>query len=98
MLLKYWPENTKLSFMGFRLITALLSAALIVASIFLVSTRGLNFGIDFIGGSVVEINKPDSLQDEEEVRQALADLGLGEIQVVRATAAGGVDDRQPGLP
>ena len=90
MLLSLWPKKTNVGFMRWRLPTAILSAILIVASIFLVSTRGLNFGIDFIGGSVVEINKPASVESEEEVRVALADLGLGPITVVQATAAGGV--------
>ena len=91
MLLSLWPEKTKVGFMSWRLPTAILSIILIAASIFMVSTRGLNFGIDFIGGSVVEINKPASVENEEEVRSALADLGLGPITVVKATAAGGVD-------
>lgn len=89
MLLSLWPQKTNVGFMRWRLPTAILSLILIVTSIFMVSTRGLNFGIDFIGGSVVEINKPDSVESEEEVRDALGDLGLGPITVVQATAAGG---------
>ena len=92
MLLSLWPKQTKVGFMRWRLPTAILSIVLIAASIFLVSTRGLNFGIDFIGGSVVEINKPASVENEEEVRTALADLGLGPITVVQATAAGGTGE------
>lgn len=92
MLLSLWPKQTKVGFMRWRLPTAILSTVLIAASIFLVSTRGLNFGIDFIGGSVVEINKPASVENEEEVRTALADLGLGPITVVQATAAGGTGE------
>ncbi len=92
MLLSLWPKKTNVGFMRWRLPTAILSLTLIAASIFLVSTRGLNFGIDFIGGSVVEINKPASVESEEEVRDALADLGLGPITVVQATAAGGTGE------
>ena len=91
MLLSLWPKKTTVGFMRYRLLTAILSITLIVASIFMVSTRGLNFGIDFIGGSVVEINKGD-IQGEEEVRTALGDLGLGPITVVQATAAGGAGE------
>ena len=92
MLLKFWPEKTGVGFMRWRTITAIFSALLIVASIILIATRGLNFGIDFIGGSVVEINKPAGLESDQQVRDALEPLGFGEIQVVRATAAGTTTD------
>ena len=90
MLLSLWPEKTKVGFMRWRLPTAILSVVLVISSIFMISTRGLNFGVDFIGGSVVEINRPDSLpaDSEEPIREALAEIGFANAQVVGAKGAG----------
>ncbi|MEH6411677.1 MAG: protein translocase subunit SecF [Hyphomonas sp.] len=70
MLLRYWPEDTKLNFMGLRLVGALLSVLLITASIFLLSTRGLNLGVDFAGGTVMELQQTETLTVES-VRAAM---------------------------
>ncbi len=59
MLLKYWPETTNLKFMNFRVIGAMLSAILIAASAVSLATRGLNFGVDFAGGTVMELESTD---------------------------------------
>ena len=70
MLLRYWPEDTKLNFMGLRLVGALLSVLLITASIFLLSTRGLNLGVDFAGGTVMELQQTETLSVES-IRAAM---------------------------
>ena len=70
MLLRYWPEDTKLNFMGLRLGGAILSVLLITASIFLLSTRGLNLGVDFAGGTVMELQQTETLTVES-VRAAM---------------------------
>lgn len=88
MLLKFWPEKTNVSFMKWRVPTAIMSAILVVSSLAIVSVRGLNFGIDFIGGSVVEINRPANLESEQSVRDALAGVGFEDAQVVAAQGAG----------
>lgn len=59
MLLNYWPESTNLRFMNFRVIGAILSALLIAVSAFSLVTRGLNFGVDFAGGTVMELESTD---------------------------------------
>ena len=70
MLLKYWPQKTNLSFMNLRLIGAVVSAVLIASSIFFLATRGLNFGVDFAGGTVMELEQTDTITVEG-VRQAM---------------------------
>ena len=61
MLIKYWPEKTNIRFMNLRIAGALFSMILIAASAFLLGTRGLNFGVDFAGGTVLELAESDTV-------------------------------------
>lgn len=54
------PADTKINFIGVRHVALALSALLILASIGVLATRGLNFGVDFTGGTVVEIRLPEA--------------------------------------
>lgn len=67
-------DKKPIDFMGFRKIASVLSIALIVISIAMLAVRGLNYGLDFTGGTSVEL----------EYRQAPA---LGEIRT-KLTEAG----------
>lgn len=49
------PRDTAINFIGARWVALAISSALIIASITLLTTRGLSFGVDFTGGTVVEI-------------------------------------------
>ena len=57
------------------MIAASLSVLAIIASIFLFTTRGLNYGIDFTGGTVIEINTKGD-PDDAAIRAALSDMGF----------------------
>ncbi len=59
---------------------AMLSVALIVLSIALVATRGLNFGLDFTGGFLIEVGYEQPV-DLDNLRDALASGGFEEAQV-----------------
>ncbi len=87
MLLRYLPKKMDVPFMSARWPAFALSAALLIASIVLVSIRGLNFGIDFAGGSVIEITQPEDA-GVAEVRSALGGLDLGDIQINAARGTG----------
>ena len=87
MLLQYWSKSTNVRFMLYRLPALLFSAVLIAASFALIFTKGMNFGIDFAGGSVIEIEQPEGVQ-EEDVREVMAGLGLGEVGVNAARGTG----------
>ena len=52
-LLKLVPENTNLDFMRWRNVALVISTLLTVASIAYTIYRGLNLGIDFVGGQVI---------------------------------------------
>jgi preprotein translocase subunit SecF/SecD/SecF fusion protein len=65
MLIKYWPTELNIPFMKFNVIGVTLSVLMIVGSIFLLSTRGLNLGVDFAGGSVVELAETETVTVSE---------------------------------
>lgn len=72
--------NTNIDFLGRRKLGLLLSAVLIVISIGSLSLRGLNFGIDFTGGTLVEVAYDESV-DVSEVRRLLNEGGIDDAQV-----------------
>lgn len=61
MLIKYWPAKTTVPFMRYRYVGAVMSIMMIVASLYLVFTKGLNLGVDFAGGSVIELRETDEV-------------------------------------
>lgn len=80
-LIKLIPEDTKIPFMGARLITFPISMVLVALSILMVSLVGLNYGIDFSGGTVMEVRSRTEVADTHAIRTDLGQLGLGEVQV-----------------
>jgi preprotein translocase subunit SecF len=68
--------NANINFMGQRRLALALSALLIIGSIVLLATRGLNFGIDFTGGTVIEVGYPEPVALEQ-VRDSLEAGGYG---------------------
>lgn len=70
MLLKFWPEKTDVKFMNLRMIGLVCSVLLIAISAFSLATRGLNFGVDFAGGTVMELEESETVTVEA-VRAAM---------------------------
>ncbi len=81
MLLRLVPDNTKIRFMWLRYVSFPLTAVIALASIVLFFTVGLNFGIDFKGGTVIEMKTHESPADIQDIREQLTELNLGDIQV-----------------
>ena len=98
MMLRLVPDDINLNFMAWRKVAFVLSIAMVVASIALFAGRGLNLGIDFLGGTLIEVKTKDGT-GVSEFRNALDGLGLGDVQIQEF---GAPDDlliriqRQPG--
>jgi preprotein translocase subunit SecF len=80
-LLRIVPDDTKFDFMRFRRISFPISAILSIAAILLFFFHGLNFGIDFIGGTLIEVQSKSGPADLSKMRTTLSGLGLGEVQL-----------------
>ena len=80
-LLRIVPDDTSFDFIRFRRISFPISAVLSILAITLYFTVGLNFGIDFIGGTRMEVQSKVGPVDIAKTRATLAGLGLGDIQL-----------------
>jgi preprotein translocase subunit SecF len=80
-LLRIVPDNTKFDFMRFRRISFPVSALMSILAIFLYFSHGLNFGIDFKGGTLIEVQTKAGPADLAKMRSTLNGLGFGEVQL-----------------
>ena len=80
-LLRIVPDDTKFDFMRFRRISFPVSALLSIFAIYLFFHPGLNLGIDFRGGTLMEIQQKSGPADLGKMRTTLTSLGLGDIQL-----------------
>jgi preprotein translocase subunit SecF len=92
-------EKTSIDFLSRsrRLITTGLSALAIVISIVSIATKGLEYGIDFTGGVLLEVGYPQDA-DLDRIRQLLGDAGFANVQVQRFGSATDVLLRLPPQP
>jgi preprotein translocase SecF subunit len=79
--IQFVPPDTRIDFVGYRAITWVVSALLTVVPLLLIATLGLNMGIDFQGGTLIEIQTKQSPADLSEIRQKMSGLGVGEVQI-----------------
>ena len=79
--IQFIPPDTKIDFVGYRTITWVVSALLTVMPILLVWHLGLNMGIDFQGGTLIEIQTKQSQANLAEIRGKIGHLGIGEVQI-----------------
>lgn len=81
-LLKFIPDNTNIKFLRWRVPVFSISVLLMVASIFLVATKGFNLGVDFVGGQMIRMTFVESSEAPvAELRQEIAELGYGEPSI-----------------
>ncbi|MEY9494261.1 preprotein translocase subunit SecF [Bradyrhizobium elkanii] len=79
--LRIVPDDTHFDFTRFRRISFPISALLSILAITLFFTHGLNFGIDFKGGTLLEVQAKSGTADIAAMRTTLNGLGLGEVQL-----------------
>ncbi|RJF70402.1 protein translocase subunit SecF [Rhodopseudomonas palustris] len=79
--LRIVPDNTHFDFTQFRRISFPISALLSIAAITLFFTHGLNFGIDFKGGTLLEVRAHSGTADIAGMRETLGKLNLGDVQL-----------------
>ncbi len=79
--LRIVPDDTQFDFMRFRRISFPISAALSILAIVLYFYHGLNFGIDFKGGTLLEIQSKSGPANIADLRAQLSTLELGDVQL-----------------
>lgn len=79
--LEFIPSNTKIPFVAFFKACFSISIILNVATVVLLVTMGLNFGIDFRGGVVLNVSSKSGPADIAQLRSKISALGFGETQI-----------------
>ncbi|MGB7203991.1 MAG: protein translocase subunit SecF [Anderseniella sp.] len=97
---RFVPDNTNIPFMKFARPGFYVSIAAVIATIVLFATVGLNYGIDFKGGTQIQIRMKDgSAADIDGLRKTIGQLGLGASELQEFGQASDVSIRiesQPG--
>ncbi|MEK7779748.1 MAG: protein translocase subunit SecF [Pseudomonadota bacterium] len=72
--------NRDIPFMRWRRVGAIISITTFILAIFFIATKGLNLGIDFTGGTILEVNYQQAA-DLEKIRTVLAGKGVSDASV-----------------
>ncbi len=80
-LLKLVPDETKIPFLRFRKLCLIISGAMATASIVALVVLGLNFGIDFKGGTLMEVQTNAAVADISAIRKKVGSTGLSDVQI-----------------
>lgn len=78
--MRFLKQNLKIDFMGKRRVAVMLSGVLLAIAIGSLLTKGLNFGIDFTGGTLIEVGY-EGAADLENIRSSLADAGFDQARI-----------------
>ena len=79
-ILRIIKNDTKINFMRIKKITLFISAILFLFSLSLIFFKGLNLGIDFTGGTLIEARFKENI-DLNNLRTKMNKLDLGEVQL-----------------
>ena len=79
-LLKLVPDHTNVDFMRWRNLAVVLSTLLTIASLAFTAYRGLNLGVDFVGGQMIRVSFSQPV-DVEQLRSRVDSLHLGEASI-----------------
>lgn len=84
--MQFFNKETSIDFLGKRKIAMVLSIVLIVISIASIVVRGFNFGIDFTGGTIIEVGYAKNAELDQ-IRDVLGKQGFGDAVVQHFGAA-----------
>jgi preprotein translocase subunit SecF len=91
--LRIIPDDTRFGFMRFRRVSFPFSALLSVVSVLCFFFVSMNFGIDFTGGTLIDMQAKSGKVDVASVRETARDLNLGDVEVQEFGTQGGVSMR-----
>ena len=74
-------EKMQITFNKFYKLSNLISILLVAISIFLLSFKGLNYGVDFKGGTLIELQTKDDQITISNLRQSLLNMNIGDVSV-----------------
>lgn len=78
--IKLVPDNTNIAFLRWRWVALAISIFLLVSSVALVSIKGLNWGVDFVGGQQMRVSFAKPV-DIGELRERLEKLNVGDVTI-----------------
>lgn len=79
--LRFIPSETTIPFLRVRMISLIVSGMLMIASFGVFIAFGLNYGIDFRGGTLIELRDKSGAANIKELRGQMGGLGLGDVQI-----------------
>jgi preprotein translocase subunit SecF len=93
-LLKIVPDHTNVDFVSLRGIAFAITMLLSLAAIGVTYAKGLNFGVDFVGGLMIE-EKFETPPDQDKVRTLVDSLGVGQASLQQFGSANTLTIRLP---
>jgi preprotein translocase subunit SecF/SecD/SecF fusion protein len=77
----FFPHDLRLPFMRFKGLALALSIVAMALSLAVIWTKGFNYGVDFTGGTVIEVQSKSGAADISGLREKLNGLGIGSVQI-----------------
>jgi preprotein translocase subunit SecF len=77
----FFPHNLRVPFMRYKALCFALSLLAMALSLSVIWQRGFNYGVDFTGGTVIEVQSKTGPADIAGLRQKLGGLGIGAVQI-----------------
>jgi preprotein translocase subunit SecF/SecD/SecF fusion protein len=77
----FFPHDLRLPFMRYKGLALVLSFVAMAASLALFLVKGLNYGVDFKGGTMIEVQSQTGPADIPQLREKLGKLGVGGVQI-----------------
>lgn len=79
-LINFIPHNTKIDFVKLRIVSFLMVACIVGGTLLGYATKGINYGIDFMGGYILEVRFPEK-PDMGALRNHMNQLNMGEVSL-----------------